>query len=616
MYLFAASPFLKALGWALLNSLWQFAACWLLYRICITGIKKLTAAARHSIAVFLLFSGTVSFIASLSWKYYMNAATDSSGLLDIGNTSYYTTWHTANTALDAIMPYWSVVYLLCVLFLFIKFCLFVRRAGNLQNNGITKMNALWRTYVKNVAAQLGIKKEVKALLSVNIDTPQVIGFIKPVILLPAACLTNLTTEQLEAVLLHELVHIKRNDYLVNLFVTSVEILFFFNPFVKQMTASIRKEREYSCDDMVIQFQYQPHNYASALLTLEKSRMLPVTYGIAASGKNQQQLLTRIERIMGMPHKQTGIYHIAACLMALLLLGFIATINPAKVAVDKFGTDALLLATTALPGFSYSEETPAIIATTPPPPATPQKNAAAKKDNASSTVIAAKKNELYQNGLLQAVSYAANDEEDDGNAEDENIQAATRKENIEFSLPPKEPAAVPATATPDAVVEEPYVPASSFSYQLTQDTAMPKIKGTTYTEHVQKDAVLKVQKALEQINWQKIEKQLKYNRRDIAKLKQEITCQIESLNWQKINNDVKSQLSQEQLEKLQDAVKREQQIKRYQLTEAYNEALQRQLAEQEQLMRESHQRATESRKATEAQEKKLQQEMKKKRIIYI
>ncbi len=614
MYLFVASPFLKALGWALLNSFWQFAACWLLYRICIAGIKQLSAAARHSIAVFLLFSGAVSFIGSLSWKYYMNAATDSSGLLTIGNTYYYTTWHSANAALDAIMPYWSVIYLFCVLFLFIKFCLFVRRAGSLQHNGNTKMTAVWRTYVQQVAAQLGVKREVKALLSLNIDTPQVIGFIKPVILLPAACLTNLTTEQLEAVLLHELVHIKRNDYLVNLFVTSVEILFFFNPFVKQMTASIRKEREYSCDDMVIQFKYQPHHYASALLTLEKSRMLPVTYGIAASGKNQQQLLTRIERIMGMPRKQTGFYHIAASLMALLLLGFIATINPAKVAVDKFGTDALLLATTTLPGFSTSNETPAMIAATPLPAAAMQQTVAAKKDTPSSAIVIAKKNELYQNGLLRAVSYNAADEEDA--ADDENIQAATHKENIDFALPPKEPAAIPAAPIQDAAVEEPYVPASSFSYQLTQDTAMPKIKGTTYTEHVQKDAVLKVQKALEQINWQKIEKQLKYNRRDITKLKNEISRQIEKLNWQKINSDVKQQLTQDQLDKLQDAAKQEQQLKHYQLTEAYNEALQRQLAEQDQLIKESQQRAIESRKAAELQEKKLQQEMKRKRIIYI
>ncbi len=345
MSFFAASPFLTALGWALLNSVWQFAICWLIYRTLTVSIKSLTAAARHTIALLLLFAGTAFFIAGLSWKYYADAASAAinHSKLVVENNYYYTIWHTADTTMDTIMPYWSLLYLGCVVFLFLKFCLFVRRAGNLQNNGITKMNAVWRAYVKNISAQLGIKKEVKALLSIHIDTPQVIGFLKPVILLPAACLTNLSPEQLEAVLLHELVHIKRNDYLVNLFVTSTEILFFFNPFVKQLTAGIRKEREYSCDDMVIQFQYHPHNYASALLTLEKNRLLPVTYGIAAAGKNQQQLLTRIERIMGIQNRQTGFYRLGACLLALLLLAFVATINPAKVAVDNFGPANLALA---------------------------------------------------------------------------------------------------------------------------------------------------------------------------------------------------------------------------------------------------------------------------------
>jgi len=619
MYLFAASPFLKALGWALLNSLWIFAICWLVYRTCITGIRKLTAAARHSIALLLLFSGAVSFIASLSWKYYMTAAAEGSSLINIESTSYYNTWHAAKAMVDTIMPYWSMVYLVCVLILFFKFCLFVRRAGSLQHNGTSKMNAIWRTYVKNIAAQLGIQKEVKALLSVNIDTPQVIGYLKPVILLPAACLANLTTDQLEAVLLHELVHIKRNDYLVNLFVTSVEILFFFNPFVKQMTASIRKEREYSCDDMVIQFQYKPHHYASALLTLEKSRMLPVTYGIAASGKNQQQLLTRIERIMGMQHKQTSLYHMGAFLLALLLLGFIATINPAKVAVDKFGTDALLLATNALPGFSYNEEATPAITSTPPAITTGTKEITPKKDGDDHSAAAVKKLALnYHNGLLQVVSYNKNEENEENgdDAEDVNVQAAAQKENIDFALPPKEPAIMPASSTPDAIVEEPYVPAGSFSYQLMQDTTMPKIKGDTYTEHAAKDALLRVQKAIDQINWQKIEKQLKYNRRDIVKLKNELTRQVQNLNWQKINSEVKSQVSQEQQEKMQDAVKQDQMIKRYQLTEAYNEALHRQMAEQEQLIKEGQQRALDSRKAAELQEKKLHQELKKRRIIYI
>ena len=617
MSFFAASPFLTALGWALLNSLWQFAICWLIYRTLTASIKNLTAAARHSIALLLLFAGTAFFIAGLSWKYYADAASApiNHSKLVVENNYYYTIWHTADTTMDTIMPYWSLLYLGCVLFLFLKFCLFVRRASNLQNNGITKMNAVWRAYVKVVSSQLGIKKEVKALLSIHIDTPQVIGFFKPVILLPAACLTNLTPEQLEAVLLHELVHIKRNDYLVNLFVTSAEILFFFNPFVKQLTASIRKEREYSCDDMVIQFQYHPHNYASALLTLEKSRMLPVTYGIAAAGKNQQQLLTRIERIMGIQNRQTGFYRLGACLMTLLLLGFIATINPAKVAVDNFGPANLALAfiDNDVTADQYNNEAGKIIKNTiaDTKPAITPGNKVNKEANAPHSSKAQNNQDKPQD--FYTVSSSSEDD-----ADEMTIETAAKKETIDFSLPQKKPITVPPPAIqPDETpVVEPYVPSSSFSFQVTQDTAMPKMKGETYSERMAKDALLKAQKAIEQINWQQIEKQLKFNRHDIAKLKNQLAIQMRSLNWQKINNDVKVQAGQEQLQIIVDAAKQNQALKFYQQNEAWQEAMKQQLSEQEQILKEADLRAKEAQKALEEKKLQIQREMKKKSIIYI
>ncbi|HTL10522.1 MAG TPA: M56 family metallopeptidase [Chitinophagaceae bacterium] len=611
MHLFANAAFLRAMGWALLNSLWQFALCWIIYQALVAQLRTVSAAVKHNLALLLLLAGSVSFIATLFINYAAASAIAAPALIEIVSTPYFNLWQSARQVADALMPYWSVIYLVSVLFLLLKFCLFVQRATHLQQQAASKMNAAWRTHIAQIAAQLGIRRPVKALLSLHIDTPQVIGFFKPVILVPAACLTSLSTEQLEAVLLHELVHIKRNDYLVNLFVTSIDILFFFNPFVKHITAALRKEREYSCDDMVIQFQYQPHHYASALLTLEKSRLLPVTYGIAAGGKNQQQLLTRIERIMGMQHKQSGRWSVGLCLLMLVLMGLIASINPSKLAIDKFGTDALLLAHVALPG----TETPVPInsfnakdSVLPAKPAVKETNTARKASIAPAT--------SNNESLATELAYTASFAEDEDNDVLIGIQSAAHKETINFSMPAKEPAAVPATAIPSAGVEEPYVPAGSFSYHLVQDTAMPKLKGETYNERVAKDAMLKVQKALEEINWQKIEKQLKYDKRALAKLKTAIGQQLQELNWQKINNDVANQRRLEQLQQLQEAVKQEQIIKQYQLNEAYNEALHRQMAEQEQLLREGQQRAQESRKAAAEQDKKLQQVLKKKRIIYI
>ncbi|MEP6750017.1 MAG: M56 family metallopeptidase [Bacteroidota bacterium] len=614
MYFLAASAFLKALGWALVNSVWQFAICWLLYRTVTAAGKNITATIKHSIALSLLALGTVFFIAELSWKFY--DVTSIAGVaitnLVVENSSLYNSWQTAGDFLDTFMPYWSLLYLACIVLLFIKLCFFVRRAGSLQHNGTTKISADWRIYLKNISAQLGIQKEVGAFLSIHIDTPQVIGFLKPVILIPAACLVNLTTKQLEAVLLHELVHIKRNDYLVNMFVASIEILFFFNPFVKQITNNIRKEREYSCDDMVVQFQYHPGDYASALLTLEKNRLIPVTYGIAAIGKNQKQLLTRIERIVGIKNKQSNSYQIFAGLAALMLLGFIATIHPSKTSFDEFAPGIIGLADNNLTGRQFSNETTTTIKNKNVSVGNADKQTSAVK-NKIDRPSAVKNNDAANADpdLFTEAAFADND----NNADDHVINAAT-KEARDFSLPQKQIADLPESPDASSNAPEPYVPSNSFSYQVIQDTSIPKIKGETYAERKAREAQIKAQKAMAEINWQKIEKDFKYNKLGLAKLKKELTVQLQNLNWQKINADVQNQLNGEQIEALQETIKQNQVIKEYQQTEAYYEALHKNLAEQAQVIKISHQRAVENQKTVEEQQKKLQAEMRKKRIIYL
>ncbi|MBC7587673.1 MAG: M56 family metallopeptidase [Chitinophagaceae bacterium] len=90
----------------------------------------------------------------------------------------------------------------------------------------------WKIFVKQVSYQLGIKKNVNIYLSELVTTPMTIGFLKPIILVPLASINHLSAEQIEAVLLHELAHIKRLDYLFNLFLSVTETILFFNPFTQ------------------------------------------------------------------------------------------------------------------------------------------------------------------------------------------------------------------------------------------------------------------------------------------------------------------------------------------------------------------------------------------------
>ena len=117
---------------------------------------------------------------------------------------------------------------------------------------------------------LDIQSRVSFGLSTLVDVPCVFGYVKPFILLPASIATSLSTEEIEAILLHELAHIKRNDYLTNLIQQAMQILLFFNPFAQLIGRIINRERENACDDIVIESTKKPIVYAHALLKLEES----------------------------------------------------------------------------------------------------------------------------------------------------------------------------------------------------------------------------------------------------------------------------------------------------------------------------------------------------------
>ena len=128
-----------------------------------------------------------------------------------------------------------------------------------------------------------------------------------------AAINHLTTQQLEAVLLHELSHIKRFDYLINLVINFIQTFLYFNPFAKAFIKIVEREREKSCDEMVLQFQYDSHDYATALLVLEKTNHVDKLLTIAAAGK-KNDLLQRVELILGVHKKPVLSFNKLAGLM--------------------------------------------------------------------------------------------------------------------------------------------------------------------------------------------------------------------------------------------------------------------------------------------------------------
>jgi beta-lactamase regulating signal transducer with metallopeptidase domain len=209
---------------------------------------------------------------------------------------------------EKILPFIAVLYLIILLIYSFRFGRAYRSLGFVSRKGLLKAPVDVRIFTTGTALHLGIKKNVQVWLTNNIDVPSVTGFIKPVILLPAAIMTHLSTEQVNAILLHELAHIKRNDFLLNLIQSVIALLLFFNPFVYWLNNIAKKERENCCDDWVLNFRYNQFDYAKALLVLEEQRQTQILLVMSATD-NEKKLLQRIKRLFS-PQRQattTGLF---------------------------------------------------------------------------------------------------------------------------------------------------------------------------------------------------------------------------------------------------------------------------------------------------------------------
>ncbi|MCY7375855.1 MAG: polysaccharide deacetylase family protein [Pyrinomonadaceae bacterium] len=165
---------------------------------------------------------------------------------------------------------------------------------------ISEPNEDWQAKFADLCERLKIKQTVKLVQSKIVETPMVIGWLKPIVLVPASVFLWMNAGELETILAHELFHIRRRDYLVNFIQSFIEILFFYHPLAWWISANIRRERECACDDAVVKM---PENsniiYANALANLEEFRRSAkqTTSPVLVAAVNGGKLMKRIERII-------------------------------------------------------------------------------------------------------------------------------------------------------------------------------------------------------------------------------------------------------------------------------------------------------------------------------
>lgn len=307
--------FSTALLLTLFHSLWQ--SLLISIYIYFDGILYKNQSPDTKTKKLLLLLSTQFFVSVATFIIFYNAD-------EISNysVSLLPQVFTFNNFIANIAPYLTVVYFL---FLIAKSAItlvnWIRLKQQFMSN-LVKANVDIKLFTLQKSFELGIKRKIKIWYSEHISSPVTYGYFKPVILLPLALMSKLTIAETEALILHELTHIKNNDFLFNWFLIVNEHIFYFNPFIKRICNQIRWERELRCDLQVLHYNYNEITYAESLF----KAAIPVqsnTSGIfLAAVSNRFSLLKRIEFFTSHQHikiKPTRLQHTAFSFSMLTLV---------------------------------------------------------------------------------------------------------------------------------------------------------------------------------------------------------------------------------------------------------------------------------------------------------
>ena len=355
----------ERLGWVLVHSMWQFAAVAIMAAVIAKILRRSSATARYGVLVIAMAMTVVA--PCVTWIFIpasgvasalredtvaiesqpSNASEDESiGDAKLGPTGSEIAMSLtgfeeskvvdfkideqtrradaqplAETLTNILRPWftwivggWVIGVLLCSL----RPLLGWRMLRRLRRVGISPPSDEVVAALQRVSQRLGIRRAVQVLHSTLATGPLVVGYLRPVVLLPVSLVTSIPMPQLEAILAHELTHIRRHDFLINLAQTLVETLFFYHPAVWWLSRQIRIEREHCCDDLVVKLLDNGVEYGRALLAIEQFQG---QQNVLALGAVDGSLLGRIRRITGnTAHQPRFIPFFAAAIAVAVICG--------------------------------------------------------------------------------------------------------------------------------------------------------------------------------------------------------------------------------------------------------------------------------------------------------
>ncbi|TYZ05806.1 M48 family metalloprotease [Hymenobacter lutimineralis] len=314
----------RALGWTLVHSLWQGAVVALALGGLLLLLRKHSADVRYRVAGLAL--GTMLLLATVTFaRYYYAALTEVPSTMqlpadtaDIRLAAWQPTQEAASTAtstaavepvgkiatwqqyFDQNLPVLVTAWLLGLLAMTLRLLGGLAYVQRLRHYRVQPLGLEWQRRLGTLAEKANLQRPVALLESALVRVPMVVGHLRPVILLPLGTVTGLSQTYLEAILAHELAHVARRDYLMNLVQSVAEILFFYHPAVWFVTATLRVERENCCDDTATALVGgNPLTLARALTALAELNLAPrltPQLAMAAVG-SRGTLLSRVRRLV-------------------------------------------------------------------------------------------------------------------------------------------------------------------------------------------------------------------------------------------------------------------------------------------------------------------------------
>lgn len=290
---FFQSSFAQHLGWTLVHAIWQILIFAIIYFAGYFLTKKATV--RYWLGMSILLGQVV--VSGLTFGYLSTKTVTPPTTLGFTKVATVGSLQQAMLYLQQNLP--LVVSLWCVgtMVLLVRLGLGYFWVYRLKTNPLNTINDQLITKLETLKQQMGITQPVEIKTSLLVQLPVIMGIAKPIILFPATLLSGFSAAQIEAILAHELAHLKRYDFLWNGIQSVIEVIYFFHPVVWLISSEIRKERENCCDDLAVRYTGNQVLLAKTLVQLQE--FATTSSLVMAFGKKRFTLLERVKRIVGL-----------------------------------------------------------------------------------------------------------------------------------------------------------------------------------------------------------------------------------------------------------------------------------------------------------------------------